>query len=89
MLRGEGLGKFCCTGGAEPLGGAQKSRGAETPLESMEFAIINFGGLALTNILQELNFCNALLKIFSTTFFVVLRMISVKINSNDRNKQSS
>ena len=30
-----GLGKFCCTGGAEPLRGAQKSRGAAIPLDSM------------------------------------------------------
>ena len=28
---------FCCTWGAEPLGGAGKSRGAETPLETMVF----------------------------------------------------
>ena len=33
-LGGE-LEKFCCTGGAEPLGGARISRGAESLLDSM------------------------------------------------------
>ena len=31
-----GLGKFDVQGGAEPLEGARKSRGAGTPLESMK-----------------------------------------------------
>ena len=43
MGRGDGLlGRFCCTGGAEPLGGARKSRGAETPLDSMQNVVTLF-----------------------------------------------
>ena len=36
MLRGGGWENFAVQGGAEPLGGARKSRGAETPLDSMK-----------------------------------------------------